>query len=252
MNRLPAYVIVLALLSGCPGVRMVPLRDLTLRASAPLDAPLRTGRRILIMPFSDERGDTYARATPTSHMPVVSLFHSGEHYFYPEQAGALRSQQDGRGAVASGALDSAMPDLIAGMMRRMNLSPHVFTVTDGGTYDYMLRGRLRTSRYTIHTSVITGVLLGLLGVPCYFTNYQLEYEVELFTAADQAHPVMKQTYRWGGSRTGGLYYNSPTAHPLFTRSLEDTLPQTVRDVAVALATSGTPPASPLSNDHAAP
>jgi hypothetical protein len=231
---------------------MVPLRDLSLRASPPLDAPLRTGRRILIMPFSDERGATYARATATSHVPVVSLFHSGQHYYYPEQAGALHSVQDGRGQVASGALDSAMPDLIAGMMRRMNLSPHVFTVNDGGTYDYLLRGRLRTSRYAIHTSVITGVLLGLLGVPCYFTNYQLEYEVELFSSVDQAHPLMKQTYRWSGSRTGGLYYNSPTAHPLFTRGLEETLPQTVRDVAIALASSGTARALPMANDPAAP
>ncbi len=238
MYKLAPCVIAVAVLTGCPGVRMLPLRDLSLRAAPPLDAPLRSARRILVMPFSDERGGTWARATATSHIPVVSLFHSGEHFYYPEQSGALRSDLDGHGQMASGALESAMPDLITSMMRRMNLTPHAFTIADGGEYDYLVRGRLRTTRYSVHSSVLTGVLLGVFGVPCFFTDYYLEYEVELYAGADHSRALMKRSYRFSGSRTGGLYYNAPSAYGLFTRSLEQTLPRVVQDLAVAIALDG--------------
>jgi hypothetical protein len=213
---------------------MVPLRDLALRAPPPIAQGQRGQARILVAPFSDERGHTWARDMPTSHIPVVSLFHQGSHFYYPEQSGTLHHELDGKSQVASGALDSAMPALLVQTMRRMGLTPNAFTVEEGGEYDYLVRGTLRSSRYSVHTSLMTALVVGLFGVPCIFTSLDLELEVELYAAEDPARPLLTRTYRFADSRIGGIYYNSASAYGLFVHGLEEMLPEVVRDLAASV------------------
>jgi hypothetical protein len=213
---------------------MVPLRDLALRAPPAVAKGQGGQARILVAPFADERGNAWARPMPTSHMPVVSLFHRGTHFYYPEQSGMLRHELDGKAQMVSGALDSAMPALLVQTMRRMGLTPNAFTVEEGGEYDYLVRGKLRSSRYSVHESLMTAIVAGLVGVPCFFTSLDLEFEVELYSAEDATRPLFTRTYRFADSRIGGIYYNTPSAYGLFVHGLEQVLPEVVRDLAVSV------------------
>jgi hypothetical protein len=224
----------LGLLGACPGTLAVPLSALAPARPPPLEPAQRSARRVLVMPFEDARGAEWARDTPSAFMPVVSFFHSGRKYLYPEQAGALHTRREGRAAVAGGAFDVALPQLLATTMRKMGWTPNAFTVEEGGDYDYLVRGRLVETRYQEHASLALALAAGLLGAPCYFTYLDLAFEVSIYRADDQAHPLVAKTYRFHDERIGGLYYNAPSAFGMFVRGLERTLPEVVRDLALAV------------------
>jgi hypothetical protein len=230
---------------GCPGPRAVRLEQLTLAQPAALEPGLQSGRRFVVTRFVDERGAEFSRQHPTSHMPVINWFHSGYTAAYPESAGLVREHGAQRDGVAVGAFDVALPSLLATTMKKMGM-PNVSATAEASLVaptsppemDYVVSGRLRKARYTTHESLIACIALGLLGVPFQSQALELELEVYLFQAGAPEHPIWQRSYRFADRRIGGLYYNHPTAHPLFVRALEATLPEVVRDLAVAVRTQG--------------
>jgi hypothetical protein len=239
-------LVLLVGLAGCPGPRAVRLDQLTLAQPVALEPGLRSGRRFVVTRFVDERGAEFSRMHATSHMPVINWFHSGHTAAYPESAGLVRESGGRRDAVAVGAFDVALPSLLATTMKKMGLSPNVSATAEASLVapvtapemDYVVSGRLRKAKYTTHESLIACIALGLLGVPFQSQALELELEVYLFQAGAPEHPIWQRSYHFADRRIGGLYYNHPTAHPLFVRALEATLPEVVRDLAVAVRTQG--------------
>ncbi len=255
MNRAPALVgkrakllriatfgVALAL-SGC-GVRAQALKSQPLAFAESVEAPLQTDKRFLIYPFEDLRGGEYGFLYPTSLIPVVNFFHIGNYTNYPEQGAILLSSQGGRPTVTVGAMDSAMPFLLAEMMRKMRLTNNVTpleglnTKTDLKSFDYIVRGKLRATTYELHINIIPLAILGLLGVPYQFPNFELAYEVTVTSAARPDTPIFQETYAFSDSTVIGLYYNQSAAYDMFVAGLEDTLPRVVQDVAVAVKRDG--------------
>ena len=240
------HVAILALvvaLSGC-GVRAQALKSQPLAHAESVDAALQTDRKFLIYPFEDLRGGEYGYLYPTSLIPLVNFFHIGDYTNYPEQGAILLSSQGGRPTVTVGAMDSAMPFLLAEMMRKMRLTNNVTpleginTKTDLKSFDYIVRGKLRATTYEWHMNIIPLCILGILGVPYVFPNFELAYEVTVVSAAKPETPIFQETYAFSDSTVVGLYYNQSAAYDMFVAGLEDTLPRVVQDIAVAVKRDG--------------
>jgi hypothetical protein len=190
----------------------------------------------VITPFSDDRGPEYARSFPTSRVPLVSLLHRGGQLSYPDHAGALSTHVDHHTVVAIGGLETALPGLLADTMRRMALADAQAAPEqppDAPPADFLVSGRLKRTAYRHHASVLAGATLGILGVPCFYASYELEFEVYLYRASDPLRPILQKTYRFIDSQVGGLYYNRPSVTRMFVRGLEQTLPEVGRDLASA-------------------
>ena len=95
------------------------LKSQPLAYTQSVESTRQTNRKFLIQTFEDLRGGEYGYIYPTSFIPVIDFFHIGEYSRYPEQSGLLRSSRGGRPTVTVGALDSAMPYLLAETIRRM-------------------------------------------------------------------------------------------------------------------------------------
>jgi hypothetical protein len=229
--------------SGC-SVRAQALRSQPLAHAESVDGALQTDRKILIYPFEDLRGGEYGFLYPTSLIPIVNFFHLGSYNNYPEQSAILVSDLGGRASVTVGALDSAMPFLMAEMMRKMRLTNNVTplaeinTKTELSSYDYVIRGKLRVTTFDLHVNIIPLGILAILGVPYQFPNFELAYEVTVTSSARPATPIFQKTYSFDDSTVIGLYYNQQAAYEMFIKGLEETLPQVVNDVAVAIKRDG--------------
>lgn len=229
--------------SGC-GIRAQALKSQPLAHAESVDAALQTDRRFLIYPFEDLRGGEYGFLYPTTFIPVVSFFHLGSYNNYPEQSAILTSDLGGKPTVTVGALDAAMPHLLAGMMRAMRLTNNVTpldevnTKTDLASYDYVVRGKLRVTSFDLHVNIVPLGILGLLGVPFQFPNFELAYEVSVTSVKNPATPIFVKTYSFSDSTVGGLYYGQSAAYEMFVAGLEQTLPEVVQDVANAVKRDG--------------
>lgn len=226
--------------TGC-SVRAEQLRAQPITYNRSIESDKQTESRFLIKPFDDLRGGEYSYIYASSFIPVVNFFHLGGYNRFPEQANLLRANRGGRPTVTVGALDSAMPFLLAELMRKMRLSSYatpleeVNTKVDLRSFDYVVTGSLKTTRFAAHTNLIPLTLIGILGVPYLFTNYELEYDVAVAPAQDPSRPIMKKTYKFTDSTVVGLYYNHSAAFDMFIGALEQTLPTVVEDVAAAVA-----------------
>ena len=118
-------------------------------------------------------------------------------------------------------------------------------------FDYVLSGKLTSTRFHAGQSPIIHLLVGLLGVPYEIASYDLEYEVTLFDTRNPYVPVFQRAYVFKDRRAVGVYYNHEWAYPMFVRGLERTLPQVVGDVAAVLANArvdmGAPATTTLAN-----
>lgn len=224
-----------ALASGCAAtIHAQPLDALPLAAPRALVPSQRGDARVLVYPFSDERGPEWLVPETADRIPIVSFFYGGHTLAYPEQAG-LCHRGRGDGDVRSvGNLGAAMPSLLANAMRRMGYTPWAASVSEAGAapaaFDYFVTGRLKSTRLTNRDSTFAALLVGVLGVPYESTSYDLEFEVTLYHASDGAE-LLRKTYRSVDRRVSGLYYNKSPATDLFARALEQTLPSVVEDLA---------------------
>ncbi|MBM4370493.1 MAG: hypothetical protein FJ098_02515 [Deltaproteobacteria bacterium] len=223
---------------GC-SFRAEQLSQQPLTLDSTVDLRAQTNKKFLIYPFEDLRGGEYGYLYPTALIPVVNFFHIGSYNKFPEQAGILRANRGGRPIVSVGSMDSAMPYLLATMMRQMkftgNATPleSVNAKVDLRSFDFVVQGKLKKTRYDQHTNLIPLGVLGLLGMPYTFTSLEMEYEVFLFRARDLATPIITRTYSFEDSTAVGLYYNQSAAFDMFIAGLETTLPQVVSDLAAA-------------------
>lgn len=236
---------------GCT-VRAESLRSQPLNVNRTVDAARQTNHKFLIKPFEDLRGGEYAFIFPTSLIPFVNFFHIGTYNHYPEQANILQTDRGGRATVTVGALDAAMPYLLADSMRKMrftaNTTPleEVNTKVDLREFDYVVTGALKSTRMAGHLVLVPLATLGILGVPYMFVFYDLEYEVRVAFAQNPANALMAKSYKFSDSRVVGLYYNQSAAFDMFIAGLESTLPNIVDDIANIVAANpiAAPPPPP--------
>jgi hypothetical protein len=225
-------------LSGC-ALHAQPLAQLQLRPSERLAVGLRTQLRIAVFPFEDARGGEFARVSPNSYIPIVNWFHQSREAFYPENAGILRTRTGERGAVSTGAVASAMPSLLADMMRSMALTDAA-SVADrpeaaAQGFEYLVTGKVVRTHFREDESAVLQIALSLVGVPYRFVHYDLEYEVTLADARAPWTPIFQRRYACDERRAIGLYYNREWAYPMFVAALEKTMPAVVNDIASILA-----------------
>lgn len=232
-------VFVLVAVVGC-SYRAEQLRQqpLTLARTVALD---RQGTKaFVIYPFEDLRGGEYGYIFPSSFIPIINFLHLGFYNKYPEQAGILTANRGGRPVVSVGSMDAAMPYLLATMMRQMKLSTNVTPLesvnakVDLRSFDYVIQGKVNSTKFTEQANIVPLGVLGLIGMPFVFSSLEMSYEVLVFRANDLVKPVLRQTYRFEDSTAVGLYYNQSAAFDMFIAGLETTLPNVVADIAGAV------------------
>ncbi len=221
------------LAAGCiPTLKVQPLAQLPIAPRGAVEPAQQGWRSVVVYPFEEARGAEWGRASVSSQIPVINLLHSSFRYDYPEQ----HAHGD---AVTVGSLDTGLPSLLAGTMRRMRLTPNAVALAElspavGLGPDYVVTGRIRRARFETSESVLLGATLGLVGVPNRIDRFDLEYDVVLFRGGDRRTPLFRRTYRFVDLRAGGLYYHDDSRHALLVRALEQTLPRVVEDLAIAM------------------
>jgi hypothetical protein len=243
MRRFPLGTALVALcISGC-AIHAQPLAELQLRSPHPVDAWLRTDKRILVMPFTDQRGDVFSTTTPLSHVPVANWFHQGSAAFYPEHTGRLRLKDERGERATVGTIGTAMPGLLVDTLRKSRVTTCAVAGNEdpniiASDFDYVVTGRVFATRLQEDSSGILQIAFGLFGVPYRFARYDLAYEISLFDSRDPSRPVFQHVYRATERVAQGLYYNHGYAYPMFVRGLERTLPEVARDLATLMAGRG--------------
>jgi hypothetical protein len=99
------------------------------------------------------------------------------------------------------------------------------------SFDYIVKGKLKSTRLHLAGNLLPLGLLGLLAVPCIFIDYHLEYEVIVHRNAPEGGEIMRKSYEWSGKKTVGFYYNLTASYDLFVEGLQKTLPEVVKDLA---------------------
>lgn len=221
---------------GC-SVRAQHLRSQPLISEVTVDAGRQTDNSFLIYPFDELRGGQYCFIYPTNFIPIINFFHGGLSHKYPETAGVLRGQQGFKQFASVGALDSSMPYLLADMMRKMKFTNNVVPIeeanikTNLGSYDYVIRGKLNKAKLETHVNPIPLGILSIIGAPCVFHNFTLDYDILLFKSTDVTRPIFQKTYHFDKLGLQGMYYGQSARFDLFIGGLEDTLPEVVNDIA---------------------
>lgn len=244
--------VTLSITSAC-ATRAQQLSAQPLTPGKSLSSSDQSNSSVLVYPLIDERGGEYAYLYPTSLIPVVDFFHIGNRSQYPETAG-LVSNQGGRATVTHGSLAPAFPYLMAAMVREMRLTSNVTPIdqinskVDLTTFDYVIMGKLKRTTLKTHVNLIPLALLGIIGVPYAFTNYELEYEIELYRGGRVDEPIYSETYTYRRKKAVGFYYNGSAHFDMFIGGLEDTLPRAVQDIAAAIsADRESAPAAPAAD-----
>jgi hypothetical protein len=140
------------------------------------------------------------------------------------------------------------------MMRQMRLATAVTPIQEASTkvdldrFDYVLSGQLVSTRFSTNTNIFPLTFLTVLGAPNTFITYEMEFKVALFSRANRSTSMFEQTYRFEGHGLQSLYYGQSAYFDLFIAGLEETLPQVVNDLAIAIKTR---PAKRVSRQHRA-
>lgn len=230
------FLLCFTVLMGCSW-RAEQLRQQPLTLESTIDLDRQMDKAFLLYPFEDLRGGEYGYLYPSTFIPIVQFFHLGFYHRFPEQAGILLANRGGRPVVSVGSMESAMPYLLATMMRQMKLSDRatplesVNAKVDLRSFDFVVHGKVKKTKFARHVNIVPLAVLGLLGVPYDFQSLEMEYEVLVFRSSDLVHPILRRTYSFNDSTAVGLYYNQSAAFDMFIRGLETTLPKVVRDVA---------------------
>jgi hypothetical protein len=189
---------------------------------------------VVVGPFVDARGGEFGWER---RIPVADFFHHSSLVNYPESAGVLRGWERHGPFQVTGSLDGALPSLLAQAMEQMRLAPQVAVATQPNGADYFVTGRLVRSALRTDSSPIAAVVGAVFGVPFKVFHFDLEYEIEVWDARVPYQPIFRRSYSAREKRVMGLYYNHDAAYSLLRGSLEETLPQAVRDVAQVIASA---------------
>ncbi len=233
----------LTLIPAC-AIRAQKLSDQPMTPGKALAASQQSDKRLLVYPLIDERGGEYSYLYPTSLIPVVDFFHIGQRHQYPETKGMLVSNQGGRATVTYGSLAPAFPYLLADASREMRLTNAITPIdqinskVDLTKFDYVVMGKLKRTKLVNHVNLIPLAVLGIVGAPYAFVNYELEFEIELYRSGNTDAPIFSKSYTYRGKKAIGYYYNYSANFDLFIGGVEETIPRAVRDLAEAIEVDG--------------
>ena len=224
-------------LAGCS----IPIQSLKTLTIPPSGAQLQsTDKSFLIYPFEDQRGEEAGLFPFIDFVPLIDLFYSHVYVRYPENSGLLLGKREGKKVAAQGALDQAMPYMLGNLIRQMGFATRwapldsVDAQMDLKSFDYVIRGRLKSTRLHMAGNFLPLGILGLLGVPCIFIDFRIEYEIILFKNQQEGGEIFRQTYTWSGKKAVGFYYHLNASYDLLVEALNKTLPQVVTDLARVL------------------
>jgi hypothetical protein len=184
-------------------------------------------------PFHDGRTSAFGR---TRISPLGFIFHRSSELERPEEAGVLRGCANHEHFVAAGALEEALPTLLATTLRQHGTSAQ--TVQEWGSADYFVTGQLVRSTLRRDSVPIAALVFGLFGVPYRSAHYDLEYEVSVYDARAPKTPIFARRYEYRGKRLGGFYYNHDAAYALFREGMEATLRSAASDISQAISRAG--------------
>jgi hypothetical protein len=232
-----ALALGVVLAAGC-SIPQQSLRTLTIPPSGASLTP--SDKSFLIYPFEDQRGEEAGSLPFIDFVPLVDLFYSHVFIRYPDSSGLLRGKVDGKSVIATGALPEALPYMLGNLFRQMGFAPAWAPVggvdpqRDLKTFDYVVRGKLRMTRLHLAGNFLPLGILGLLGMPCIFIDYRLEYDVIVLKNQPEGGEVMRKSYDWEGKKVIGLYWRLTASYDLFVEALNQTLPRVVADIANAV------------------
>jgi hypothetical protein len=229
-------IALVCLLATACSIPAQSLRTITIPPSG--EKVIATDKSFLIYPFEDERGVEAGLFPFIDFVPGVDMIYSHVYARYPETSGLLRGNVDGRSVVTTGELPHAMPYMLGTLFRQMGFATawaaldEVDPQRDLKTFDYVIRGRLKSTRLHLAGNFLPLAFLSVLGLPCVFVDYRIEYEVVL--SKNGGGELMRKTYEWSGKKAVGIYYHWTAAYDLFVEGLSRTLPRVVGDLAGAL------------------
>jgi hypothetical protein len=142
-----------------------------------------------------------------------------------------------------GSLDHALGQLLARTMNRMQLGEAVADTPgrlspEVAPEDFVVTGALERTSYRHVFSMLTCMALGLFGVPCARSEYELAYQVALYRGGDAEHPIFVKSYHFRDGGVGGVWQTPPSLYRLLLEGFERTLPETAADLALASAQAG--------------
>src|SRR5262249_18310216 len=154
-----------------------------------------------------------------------------------------RGKPDGKSVALTGSLSSAMPYMLGNLLRQMGFATRwapvesVDAQRDLKTFDYVIRGRIKSTKLHIVGNAVPLGILMILGFLYVFLDYQIEYEVIMLKnqpEGGEPNQIARKTYEWSGKKVVGLYYHWSAAYDLFVEGLNRTLPEVVSDLANSL------------------
>jgi hypothetical protein len=238
MNARLLIAVCLWFSAGCVRFIAQPLSELPINVQARLEPCQRGSSRFVVLPFEDRRGVEFARVDVSAQAPPISLV---------QYDGDVRSRRDaGVSIIWVGGLHEAVGSLLARTLAKMEGGDAVACRPAASTAelspgDLVIGGELRRSRFRLADSPLTCIALGLFGVPCERSEYELEYQVTVYRAPDLGRPIFSKPYRFTESGVGGLYRPAPSLYRLMLDGFEQTLPETARDIALVAARAAAPP-----------
>ncbi len=229
------------IMTGC-ALRAQQLNAFPLNHDISVDTAMQTDKKILLYALEDLRGGTFGGAMATTFIPVVNLFHAGHYREYAEYSAMLFSRAGGfGGTITVGSMPESYPYLMAAMIREMRLTANatpvsqINTKVDLRSYDYVVTGKLKKTEFTVHFNIIPLGILGILGVPFVFINYEMDYELSFYRADNMNTAIGTKAYTYSGTKVAGQYYGQEACFDHFIGSLEKSMQQGVLDLATAIS-----------------
>lgn len=181
---------------------------------------------LLVCRFADLRGERFARTSPADAIPIANFFYTGTTIYYMDRAGFVTGTRRGMPQVSLGALETALPDMIAAAIQKarprwqVEVTASKDRCESGGDATYVIDGAIRRTELRIHGNLLPLGLLSPLGAPGRFIDFNGEVDVAV-RHAGTGKTAWHHTFHSDERRAVGLYYNRHASHALFTALVTD-------------------------------
>ncbi|MDC0668221.1 hypothetical protein [Nannocystis radixulma] len=218
--------------AGC-STQLAPLLDSPVPVSA---LPEAAGPPVplLVCRFADHRDTRLVTPSPVGLIPGPNLFYTGSTLHRVDRGG-FAGVTGGRPHVRMGDLEMALPDLLAASIRevRPNWPIEVTASPDrcrsGGDAMFVIDGAIRRTDLRMHTNIVPLGLLGVVGAPFSFLQFDGELDVEIRQAGTGA-VLWRHGFEIDERRAVGFYYGGKAAYEMFSALLRETVAQSVVSV----------------------
>jgi hypothetical protein len=180
--------------------------------------------RVLVRRFSDARPREAARSLGGVGFIAPSGYRSQYTTGYVKRKGRATTAYHG-------SLPTDMPYLLARSLPGDNVraADELPDAGASGPWDYVVEGRLLTTRFTSWVHIVLAVL-GVVGPPGRFERYELSFELSVYATTDPGHPLFTRTYAFDERVNVGLYYGHERSERLTLHALESLLAESARDL----------------------